>query len=169
MKLLCLSALLAGLSLAAPVTADDIKDLPKDQQFLVKAIEGATAEIKLAELADKRAESADVKKFAQMMIEDHTRSRKELLEKAGDLKVAVVTGLSKEHKDTVKTLSDLEGKEFDRAYIKTAVASHARSIKLFEAQVKEGKNEQVTACAEKALPTIRKHLEHARKIQETVK
>jgi len=50
-----------------------------DQLFVMKASANDLAEVNLGRIAVKRAGNADVKKFAQKMIDDHTKTSKELL------------------------------------------------------------------------------------------
>ena len=40
----------------------------------------------------------------------------------------------------------------------------ARAVKLFQTQAKSGKDDDLKAFAEKTLPTLKKHLEMARKV-----
>lgn len=49
-----------------------------DQQFLSKALASGTAEVELARLAQSRAQDAELKRFAEHMVEDHTRVNGEL-------------------------------------------------------------------------------------------
>jgi putative membrane protein len=157
------------IGLATTTRADDIKDLPKDKEFVARVVESTSSEIKLAELADARAANAEVRKFARKMSDEHTKCRKDLLEKAGDLKIAVVTGLSKEHQDAMKRLGELKGAEFDRAYLKNVMERHEKTINLFHGQIKLGTNQKITTFAEKTLPMLQAHLEEASKIQQKIK
>lgn len=49
-----------------------------DQQFLTQALASGTAEVELARLAQSRAQNAELKSFAEHMVEDHTRVNGEL-------------------------------------------------------------------------------------------
>ncbi len=49
-----------------------------DQQFLTQALAAGTAEVELARLAQSRAQNAELKSFAEHMVEDHTRVNGEL-------------------------------------------------------------------------------------------
>ena len=59
-------------------------------------------------------------------------------------------------------LSKLKGAEFDQAYTKDMVAGHESAIKQFEIEIKNGRDADVKAWAEKCLPTLREHLKLAR-------
>jgi len=52
------------------------------QKFFEKAAIANMAEIKLGQLATQRAESADVKQFGQMMVDEHTKALDQLKQAA---------------------------------------------------------------------------------------
>lgn len=70
-----------------------------------------------------------------------------------------------EHEKALKHLQS-DVKSFDREYIKHMVDGHTKSVELFTRASKECKNEQLRAFAEKTLPTIKEHLEKAKKLHE---
>lgn len=49
-----------------------------DQQFLTLALASGTAEVELARLAQSRAQNAELQRFAEHLVEDHTRVNGEL-------------------------------------------------------------------------------------------
>ncbi|MDL5033825.1 DUF4142 domain-containing protein [Pelomonas sp. APW6] len=49
-----------------------------DQQFLTQALASGTAEVELARLAQSRAQNAELQRFAEHLVEDHTRVNGEL-------------------------------------------------------------------------------------------
>src|SRR6266702_1815669 len=94
-------ALVLGLSAVAEDPKKPIERKPadkepaNDQEFVVKAIACDLCEAKMGERALKQAQSDDVKNFAQKMINDHTKNRDLLMDRAKEMKVAVVEGLEK--------------------------------------------------------------------------
>lgn len=148
-------------------------DAPKDEkltdeQFLIKAMECNHCEVQRAEMAQKRSDNAEVRKFAGKLGAEHEQCRKELLKHAGDIKVAVVSGLDKEHKETMDRLSKLEGKEFDREYLKTVIDAHQKAIKLFEAEARDGAIDALRAHAKKMVPVFQDHRKQAQKIKDRI-
>jgi putative membrane protein len=59
--------------------------------------------------------------------------------------------------------SAAKGADFDKTYIQTQVAAHDEAVVLFSNAGKNAKNPGLKAFAEKTLPTIKEHHEHARK------
>src|SRR5436305_6381379 len=107
-------ALAMILALALAVQADENKLIEKkpadkepatDQEFLVWALACEMAEVKFADQAIKSASNVDVKKLAQKVHDDHQKIRDSLLDRAKEMKVAVVEGLEKEHREMYTRLS----------------------------------------------------------------
>jgi len=175
MKLWHLSlALTAALLVTVNVRAEDTKptkaDAPvSDTDFLVKAVTCGTAEVKFAEIAERRASNADVKAFANKMATDHKKCNEKLLEQAKNLKVAVVTGLERDRREIATRLGKLEGQDFDRDYMKQMVEDHEKAISLFESYTKTGSNKELVDFAREALPVLREHLKEAKSICEKIK
>ena len=95
------------------------------RQFVEKAAIANTAEIRLGELASERAQSADVKAFAQMMVKDHTRANNELEQAVSGQNIEVSNvQLDQKHQQLLSKLRGLQGAEFDREYMKAMVEGH---------------------------------------------
>ncbi len=169
----CAALLVAGLFLARAAAADQkpiLSDkVPADQEFLARALEDSVVEVQLGEKARDKTSNDRVKKFAQRMIGDHTKTRQELIDIAKDTKVGVVAGLSKEYRELLLRLIKADGADFDRAYMNHMVESHEKAVGLFESYAKDGKNERLREFARKTLPTLREHLKMARDIAGDLK
>ncbi|MFO0841808.1 MAG: DUF4142 domain-containing protein [Gemmataceae bacterium] len=140
-----------------------------DQEFLVRAIACEVAEVKFAERAAKNATDADVRKLAQEMAEHHKKVRDELLERAKKMRVGVVEGLDKEHRDQYDRMSKLEGKEFDREYVRHLVEGHEKSVKMYKKWAKDAKDAGLREAADTALGKRQDHLDQAKKLQARLK
>ena len=136
------------------------------------------AEVQLGKLAAERGSNPDVKAFGQMMVKDHTQAANELKPIAAELKVQQPAQLDQKHKDLADKLSKLQGTEFDREYLNAMVSGHEEVAAKVRARVEHktaspaataGAGEQkLTQWAAMVLPTVQKHLEHAREIQKKV-
>jgi putative membrane protein len=58
--------------------------------------------------------------------------------------------------------------EFDREYMKAMVDEHEKAVDDVEAKAEKADNDHVKEWAAKTLPTLKKHLEEARQIQESL-
>ena len=145
-------------------------DNPVDAKgFMTTAAESGMAEVQLGQLAAKKAQSADVKQFAQKMITDHTKANSELKQLAEKEIVSLPTELNAKHKDLMTKLQGLSGAEFDREYMKAQVEDHEKAVSLFQNQTDDGEDADIKAFASKTLPTLKSHLEMAKSINDKLK
>lgn len=85
-----------------------------DKSFMKTAMEGDMAEIQLAQLAQQKASSDQVKQFAQRMIDDHTKLDAQMKPMAQQFGVEAPTDLSAKHKSVQSKLQGLSGAKFDQ-------------------------------------------------------
>ena len=143
---------------------------PTDAQgFATRAAQGGMAEVELGRHASQKAQNAEVKKFAQMMVQDHTNANTELKSLAGKKNITLPTALDAEHKAVMDKLQGLSGAEFDKAYMDAMVEDHEKTVDLFQAQADDGADADMKAFAAKTLPKLKQHLEMAEKINGNLK
>jgi putative membrane protein len=150
-------------SAAKPV----IKDVD-DKQFVLEAASVGMAETELGRLAQKRGSSPEVKQFGAMMVKDHTAANKELKKIAAKKKFPLPTALSTEDKEHYEELAKLKGKDFDEKFMETMVKGHDKAIASFENVVEKGQDPDIKAWAEKTLPTLKAHKDHAKTTEKKV-
>jgi putative membrane protein len=169
-RFLSLTLLLGAVALgpAQASRGEDVKANP-DNNFLIQAVTSGVGEVQFSQLAEKNASNADVKEYAARLVKEHKDANNKLLERARGLKVAVVTGLDKDQRTAWSNLSKLKGDEFDREYMHKMVEDHEKAIKLFEDYAKTGTNDELKQFASKTVPTLKHHLEEAKKIQARLK
>ena len=134
-----------------------------DQDFARKAAIGGLFEVESSELANDKAQSADVKEFAAQMIRDHGKANSELKSAAQELNIQLPGELDSKHQQTLQKLeSAQQGAAFDRAYIDAQRQAHSEAVALFS---KHGKaNGALSAWAQKTLPVLQQHQRHIQQI-----
>lgn len=137
--------------------------------FMTEAARGGMAEVELSQLAVSKAQNAEVKKFAQQMIEDHSNANTELKSLAGKKNVTLPTDLDAAHKAIKDKLAGLSGAAFDKEYVNAMVADHEKSVALFQSQASGGTDADAKAFAAKTLPKLQMHLEMIKGIQGKMK
>ena len=142
---------------------------PADSDFMMKAAQGGLAEVDMGNMASSKATNADVKKFGDHMVTDHSKANEELKQLAATKGVTLPTTVSDEEKKDMDAMTAKEGKEFDKAYIDDMVKDHEKDVAEFEKASKEAKDADLKAWATKTLPTLKKHLEMAKDAQKKVK
>jgi putative membrane protein len=137
-----------------------------DQDFAVNTANAGMTEIQAAKLAQQQGTSAEVKKYAAMMIKDHTAAADTLKMIAAKKNLTLPADLSN---DSQKDLADLQkktGKDFDKAYLKMMVSDHKKVISAFEDESKNGSDADIRAFADNTLHTLRHHLDEAQKCEK---
>ena len=162
-----------ALSLAPLAPIARAADAPAggDQKFVMGAARGGELEVALGKLAADRGTADEVKKFGQMMVDDHSKANDELKKLAESKKIDLSKAQAQAQKAGERLsqkLSKLEGAEFDKAYMALMVKDHEKDVQEFEKQSKDGEDADIKAFAAKTLPTLQTHLEKSKEIQEKV-
>ena len=152
---LCAAAVGAGATLAfgaaTSMTAQD---------FATAAGSSDMFEIELSKMALTKAQSAEVKQFAQMMITDHTAASAALKTAAAADGVAVPAQMVKKDVSGIDALEGASGAVFDANYIDAQVNAHQQAVALLSSYAQNGQAAALKAHAQKTLPTVQMHLQH---------
>lgn len=138
------------------------------QSFIERAAEGQQVEIALGQLAAERAGDEQVKQFGAQMVEDHQKANQEIEQLASKEGVQLPMHLTGKHKNKKEKISQLSGKEFDRAYMTYMLRDHSKDVKEFERGAQALRNSQVQQWAEGTLPVLKQHLQKARQIASSI-
>ncbi|HEY3788791.1 MAG TPA: DUF4142 domain-containing protein [Urbifossiella sp.] len=134
---------------------------PSDKMFMDKAAQGGMAEVQLGQLATEKAQSDDVKKFGQRMVDDHSKANDQLKSLASQKSVTLPTDLNAKDQALKDRLSKLSGAQFDHAYMQAMVKDHKEDIAEFQKEANRGKDSDVKNWASQTLPTLQDHLKMA--------
>ncbi len=154
-----------------------------DRGFVEDMAIGGMAEVELGRMAMERGASPEVKQFGDMMVKDHSKAGDELKQVAMQHSIPMPAGLDQKHQDLKTTLSNLRGAEFDREYMKAMVDGHEDVVDRLQTRASEdrfgddkgevkpeGSDNPVEAAlnqwAAAALPTVRHHLDEAKRIND---
>jgi len=136
-----------------------------DNDFVMKASTSGKAEVAIGKLGQEKGKNADLKKFADRVVTDHTKVNDELTRAARDANITV-SEKPADQDEHVKHLRD--SSDFDKEFAKHMVESHTKGVELFTKASKELKNEKLKALAEKTLPTLKEHLQMAKDLKAKV-
>jgi putative membrane protein len=160
--------LLAAVALSAGtiVQADDMpasQEQVSPRNFVEEASAKGIAEIETGKLALEKGTTADVKEFAQSMVDEHTAANKELSALAANKELEVSTDA--EMINQVKALIlKLRGENsFDKAYMNNQVMAHKEAIELFQ-KASKAEDVEIAAFARQTLPKLEHHLQMAEQI-----
>jgi len=165
-------ALAASLVLpAATAVAQGVTD-PQIASIVVTANQ---VDIDAGKLAVAQAGNAEVKKFGQQMIDQHTGVNKQAVELVTRLKVAPQDNATSQSLKSggdanLQRLKTMKGAAFDRAYVEHEVAYHQQVLDAIDTTlIPNASNAELKALLTRTRPAIAAHLEHAKSLQASLK
>ena len=115
--------------------ADRNKVSNSDKDFVQETTIANMAEVELGRMAGERSTNAEVKKFGQMMVDDHTAAGDQLKAMATQHNIPTPTALDDKHRDLRDKLAKLQGAEFDREYMSAMVEGHEAVADKLESRI----------------------------------
>jgi putative membrane protein len=151
---------------AAPADQSQIAG-DRDEDFVKEAAQASEVEIAASKLAVTKASNAEVKAFAQKLIDDHTAASKELAALVKSKNAAwppddpAMTARKQKH----ESLQTLTGAEFDKEYLEDMISDHESTLARAGRQMNDGKDADIKAFASKMQPKLLEHLKMARDLK----
>ena len=146
---------------------DDI-DRGDEVEFVSKAASSNLFEIESGRLAVNKGTRQQVKNYGNHMVTDHTQATAELNTVASQNGIAVPTSMNEEHMTMYNTLAAKSSTEFDVAYADMMVASHQRTVALFEEAASDLDDPEIRAFAASKLDVLRAHLQEAQALRASI-
>jgi putative membrane protein len=141
-----------------------------DQQFVKDMVAGNIGEIKLAQLAEEKAATKDVKDLGKMLVKDHTSVLDELKSYASKKNIDVPTEEAQDAKDAYNDFSKKSGKDFDKDWCDLMETKHKAGITKFEEVANDNNADpELKSIVNKTLPTLRSHLDHVMMCKDKLK
>ncbi len=139
-------------------------EMMRDKMFLRRAAEGGIAEVQLGQLAEQKAESADVKAFGEKMVTDHTALNDSMKPVADSLGFRLPQRPNKKDQAEYEKLNGLSGSDFDKAYMTLMVKEHHIDLHLFKQEAAIATDPGLREAVEKGEVVIREHMHLADKL-----
>ena len=168
------SVIILAVSLLA-VPAAAFAQAPNDAQIAAIVVTANQVDIDAGKLAESHGSSAEVKAFGKQMVTDHTGVNKQATALVTKLKVKpeenpTSKSLKAGGEKNLANLKGLKGAAFDKAYIDNEVTYHQQVLDaLDKTLIPSASNAELKALLEKVRPAFVAHMEHAKKIQSTLK
>lgn len=147
----------------SPTTAGAAAAPAGDPRQFVDAMAASDMfEIESSRLAETLGKSDAVKRFARMMVQEHTKTTNELKDIARTTTLTVSPRLMPDQQANLEALKTA-GDNFDARYAQMQVAAHEQALRLLQSQAANGEGafKEFAARTEKA---VGRHLEEARKL-----
>jgi len=159
MRTLPLALLLIALAAPAALAQEAAQRTAVDDAlFAAAAADSGLAEVSLSQLGLQKATDAELKKFSQRMVEEHTRFNQELKSLASQKGIPVSPAVDVRARYCAQSLAGLMGEKFDQCYAKAQLTMHMEAVAAFEAEAERGQDRDLKAFAAKGLPHIKEHL-----------
>lgn len=129
--------------------------------FVMAAAQGDMYEVAASKMAATQAASADVKKFAAMMVEAHTATTaglKAAIAK-GNVSVTPPPSPDADHQALLDALKGKSGADFDTAYLAQQREAHAKALATMQDYSANGDNAALKAFAADTAPKVQSHLD----------
>lgn len=147
------------------MTATDVGASPmmgvSATDYVKMAADSDMFEIKSAHVALMRSQRADVKSFAQMMIDDHTTSTKSIMAALNnqDRKITPPSMmLSSDKQAMLDLLKKTPKKNFDTVYLQQQMQAHQSAWALQKGYATDGTDASLKQVATTIVPVVEKHL-----------
>jgi len=141
----------------------------EDREFANKAAAGGLAEVEMGKLAQQISKNAEVKKFAERIVTDHTKANDELKALASAKGISLPASPSRVMHMKMEKMVKETGARFDHEYLEYMIEDHQKDIKEFEKQAKSGKDPDLTKWAGDKVPALQEHLKLAESTFAAVK
>jgi predicted outer membrane protein len=148
--------------------AEELLVILQPTEYLVDAYEDGLLEIQLGQLALQKGTNAQVKQFAQRMIDDHTQINSRVTALAKQKNVTLPTALSAEQQEIVTLISSFSAADFDKAYMDRNVLTHAEDVSKTTVVSQRGSDADIKALAAQSLPILQEHLQLAQSIDTSL-
>lgn len=173
-KIIMKISTILALGLAAIASSTYAETKVSDAQIAAIVVVANQVDIDAGKFAAEKTTDAEIKKFAETMVTDHTAVNKSAVDLVTKLKV------SPEENDTSRALKaggeknlaelrSLKGKAFDKAYVAHEVAYHEQVIQALDTVlIPNAQNAELKALLVKVRPAFVAHLDHAKHLQSSL-
>jgi len=135
-------------------------------QYVEAMANGNMFEIQSSQIALQKSSNAQVRRFAQRMIDDHTRMQTELSTavRSTGPSLTVPTQMDNRHQSAIGDLQGATGRDFDRMYMTAQVNGHNEALAASQTYAQNGDDPALRQYAANAATAIQQHLAEARRI-----
>ena len=127
------------------------------------------AEVAMGKLATQNAQSDDVKKFGQRMVDDHSKAEQDLEGVASKNNWTLPKDVSAQQKAEQQKMEKMNGAAFDRAYMAMMVKDHTKDVAEFKKEANStAANPDLRDYAKRTYPTLDDHLSNAKAVDNSL-
>ena len=140
-----------------------------DANIMAHMIVGDSLEIEMARLAAERAGDPEVREFARMLVDEHSRHLATSLEMARDEDIGSVPADGDRHAVTLRRMiSQLRtmgsSPAFDRTFLRYQIRHHDHELNGLRAMRPAARDDDLEQHIDETLPVLERHLNRAREL-----
>jgi putative membrane protein len=140
-----------------------------DANIMSHMLVGDSLEIEMARLGAERAGDPEVREFARMLVDEHSRHLATSLEMARDEDIGSTPDFGDRHAVTLRRyLSSLRSMgsspAFDRAFLRYQIRHHDHEMRALRAMRPAARDDDLEQHIDETLPVIERHLNRAREL-----
>jgi putative membrane protein len=136
-----------------------------DKRFIIETEQHNIKERSLGRVVVQKSTNSDVKEYAQMLVDDHTKALNDLVKLVENVGMNQPAGLPEVKDEAQDRLNGLSGPTFDREYINLMVKDYEQAISKFKSQETAAQDQSVRDYAKHILPVLQKHVNKAPELQ----
>ncbi|WP_312319815.1 DUF4142 domain-containing protein [Atlantibacter hermannii] len=138
-----------------------------DEQALKDMAQANINEVAAAKIALSKAESSEVKAYAQKMVDDHGSALTKVQAVAKQKGVTLPTEPDAKHKAMAEKLEKQSGDDFDKMYMENAgTKDHEMVLSELKSDAEKIKDPDVKALADAHTPVVEQHLKEAQQMEK---
>lgn len=135
-------------------------------EFLLYASMINQMQIRIGEMAKKKAATQKVKNYGNLLLEDHTLSLRTLKQIIDDRDMNIPDTLSQNFNNMIADLQNASGAEFDRKFVNLMIEDHKKAIAKFEnAKAHIPEEEPIYKWVDNSLPALHRHEQKGKQVK----
>lgn len=136
-----------------------------DKTFLDQDARGVAYELQISKMAAQKATNQNVRKYAEMVVNDHEKYNPELHKVAEQNGLTLPTSPDQEQQNRIDHLQKLNGTAFDQAYVQDVKQDNERDVNEDQKEINSTQNQQVKQFVEQFQQMDQKHTQDAKNLQ----
>ena len=135
-----------------------------DERAIRTAAETSMTQVDFGKLAEQKAQNPEVKKFAQLMVEEHSKITEQLKELGMSEHINLPTSINSRDAETHREL-EREPSGFDHHYTAAVASQLAREVGEFERGASVNAKPALKDFFERTRPTLQAELQQAKRLE----
>ena len=128
-----------------------------DRKFAMMVAQTDIAEIQVGNMALQKSSSDQVKKIAQQLVDDHTKTSDAMKQIASTKGMTLPTETDPKHKALAAKLGGESGDPFDKDFLAANSTDHHKVVAAFQKEANSGADPDIKGFATQFLPAIQAH------------